>query len=204
MYLSRLRQIQSERLLQCVGLMLLTAMWLVCIAPAAMCGAAESASDVDLHIGMGIYYQVWNMRSAARNHFEEAWERTGGDPEVAIAAAVASYEGEDFSSALQWIKLVSGDSPEYPLALCFEGAIYIRQAQYSYTGGLGSRPGSLLASAERKLLEALALRNDLAFAKHMLAQVYASRGDTQRALALLHEIPDADRIDAVSDLMGKL
>ena len=199
--LGRVRNVRSTRR---VGLALLAAMWIVGFAAAAVCAAAESASNVDLHIGMGIYYQVWNMRGAARNHFEEAWEQTGGDPEAAIAAAVASYEGEDFSSALQWIKMVSSDSPEYPIALCFEGAIYIRQAQYSYTGGLGSRPDSLYASAERKLLEALALRSDLAFAKHMLAQVYALRGDSPRALALLLEIPDAERIDTVSDLIGRL
>jgi tetratricopeptide (TPR) repeat protein len=153
---------------------------------------------------MGIYYQVWNMRTAARDHFEEAWEKTGGDPEVAIAAAVASYQGGDFSSALQWIKKVRSDSPEYPIALCLEGAIYMRQADLSFAGILGSRPESLHALAERRFTDALALRNDLAFARHMLARVYARRGEAQRALALLLEIPEADRIDAVSDLIETL
>lgn len=206
MNLAEPRRIRNERLLQRVALTLFAAACLMCCASAAVRVSAsqESASNIDLHIGMGIYYQVWNMRTAARNHFEEAWERSGGDPEVAIAAAVASYQGGDDSSALQWIKMVGSGPPEYPVALCLEGAIYIRQAQYSYTGGLGSRPETLLATAERRFTEALALKSDLAFARHMLARVYALRGETQRALALLLEIPDADRIDAVSDLIGSL
>jgi tetratricopeptide (TPR) repeat protein len=206
MNVAELRQTRRERSLRPIGSTLLTAAALVCCIAAAVCTCAVAESDptVDLHIGMGIYYQVWNMRTAARDHFEEAWEKTGGDPEVAIAAAVASYQGGDFSSALQWIKKVRSDSPEYPIALCLEGAIYMRQADLSFAGILGSRPESLHALAERRFTDALALRNDLAFARHMLARVYARRGEAQRALALLLEIPEADRIDAVSDLIETL
>ena len=134
MNLAEPRRIRNERLLQRVALTLFAAACLMCCASAAASQRSqESASNIDLHIGMGIYYQVWNMRTAARNHFEEAWRGpVAGDPEVAIAAAVASYQGGDDSSALQWIKW-SAAALRNTRSPCVWKAIYIRQAQYSYT-----------------------------------------------------------------------
>lgn len=166
--------------------------------------ANTALSEGDLHIEMGIYYQLWDMRSAAQSHFREAFEKTSSDPEVALIAAVAAYSGRDFSSALQWLKQIQKSSAVYPIALSLEGAVYLKQISAAYTGSVGLRPDGLYAAAEQRLTEALALRGDLAFAKHMLARIYAARGQSQKATLMLREIPDADRIDAVSELLSLL
>lgn len=166
--------------------------------------ASAASSQGDLHVEMGIYYQLWDMRSAAQSHFREAFDKTSGDPEVALIAAVAAYSGRDFSSALQWLKQIPAATDVYPIALSVEGAVYLQQVSAAYTGSVGLRPDGLYTAAEQKLTEALALRSDLAFAKHMLARIYAAKGQSQRAIMLLREIPEADRIDAVSDLLNLL
>lgn len=166
--------------------------------------ALDPASDSDLHVSMGIYYRLWGIGSASEDHFENAWEKTGGDPEIAIVAAVAAYRDGDYRATLGWLSRVPDSFEQRAAALCLEGAVYLRQATTAFTGASSLRPETYYSAAEQRFTEALALQSDLAFAKYMLARIHAARGESLKATILLNEIPEAGRIDAVYEMLKLL
>lgn len=166
---------------------------------------AQDPSSVDnLYVNMGIYYRLRGVKSASEDHFENAWDKTGGDPEVALVAAIANYVSVDYGAALGWLKRIPSDSEQYALALCLEGVVYLEQAGIPYAGRSILQSEYLYSAAEQRFIRALELNSDLVFAKHMLARIYAVRGELQKAVALLKGIPEAYQIDAVAQLLRLL
>jgi|LSQX01.2.fsa_nt_gb tetratricopeptide (TPR) repeat protein len=191
----------NRKLLAVSAAVVVLAFVLGMIAPVA---AQYAQSESDLHVSMGIYYRSWGIGRASEDHFLSAWEKSNHDPEIAIVAAVAAYRDRDYGTALQWLKRIPDDFGQRAVALCLEGAIYLRQANMAYTAASGPRPETYYSAAEQRFTEALALQSDFAYAKHMLAFIYAARGESVKAGILLAEIPEADRIDAVTDMMKLL
>ncbi len=131
----------------------------------------EDASK-DIFIVLSSFYEDANNRFKAREVLEEAAKRFKGDKEISIRLAIILEELKMRDQAIEIVKRILKEDPEYVPALNFLGYVYAEKGEH-------------LDEAQKLVETALAKRPDDGYIMDSLGWVFYKKGEYKKALATI-------------------